>query len=171
MKQVWLYSLRTRTTLVVISVSSTSNGRKHIKQVHLINISIESTPSKRRGMEREIRRIICIKNCTMLSTSTPFAFYLIRLAVERHILFTVVENADFQAMVKALNSTVNKSLLKSSDIIRNKVEDNFLGARNAVKEKVLAMDISSKIHVSCTFRTSPNGYAIYGVVDRERTRW
>jgi hypothetical protein len=66
-------------------------------------------------------------------------------------------------MLKVLTSTKDIPLLITSNSVRNKIEDEFMRARNIVKKEVLARAIS-RIHVSCDLWLSPNGYVMCSVV-------
>jgi hypothetical protein len=90
-------------------------------------------------------------------------FHLVRWIVERHLPFTAIEDKNFRLMLEALNPTVASSIVKSGDSIRNWIEDEFLQAKAIIISEILSTAIS-KIHISCDLWSSPNGYAICGVV-------
>lgn len=159
-KHAWRCGLCANNTLVLIDASSTSNARKHIIHSHRIDINTESTtPSKGGG---DVAEEVTYRELYHVINVDTFRFHLIRWIVECHIPFNVVEDTNFQAMLRALNSTVDSHLLTSGDGVRNEVENEFVTAQNTVKNEVLAKAIS-RIHISCDLWSSPNGYALCGV--------
>lgn len=93
---------------------------------------------------------------------TDFRFYLLRWMVRRNIVFSEVEDDDFQAMITACNKGVADYLVQSGQTMRNWVEEEYVYAMTEI-EKVLASSFS-KIHISFDLWTSPNGYAFCGIV-------
>jgi hypothetical protein len=68
-----------------------------------------------------------------------FRFHLVRWIVERHIPFTVIEDTNFQAMLPSLNATAHSHLAICGDTVRDWVEDEFIEAKEVIRNKVLAM--------------------------------
>jgi hypothetical protein len=91
-----------------------------------------------------------------------FRYHLLRWIVRRHISFTEVEDEDFQTILTELNTTI-KPYLVSRNTIRNWAENEFIEAQQQIVDDVLGRAIS-RIHISFDLWTSPNGYAICGVV-------
>jgi hypothetical protein len=130
---------------------------------HRIDVNSKSpVTSEIGGEEEEVERRSTYRSLYHVINIAAFRFHLIRWIVERHIPFTVVEDVNFQAMLKVLTGTEDIPLLTTGDSVRNKIEDEFMRARNTVKKEVLARAIS-RIHVSCDLWSSPNGYAMCGV--------
>ena len=97
------------------------------------------------------------------SVSIPwFRYYLLRWIVRRYILFTEVEDKDFQALLIKLNTTI-KPYLVTRNSIRNQAENKFIEAQKQIVNNVLGRAVS-RIHILFDLWTSPNGYAICGVV-------
>ena len=65
-------------------------------------------------------------------------------------------------MLKVLTSTKDSPLLKTSDSVRNKIENEFMRARDTVKKEVV-VKAKSRIYISCDLWLSPNGYVMCGV--------
>jgi hypothetical protein len=82
--------------------------------------------------------------------------------VNRHIAFIEVEDEDFRDMLLSLNQQVKPYLVQTGDTVRTWAEDEFIRATTQIKQ-VLAQAVS-RIHISFDLWTSPNGYAICGVV-------
>jgi hypothetical protein len=102
-----------------------------------------------------------VKGLVQTINIDSFRYYLTRWIVKHHIPFSVVEDTNFQIMLKLLNGSVQDYLIKSRDTVRDWVKDEFIEAKRMVQE-VLTKAIS-KIHISCDLWTSPNGYALCGI--------
>jgi hypothetical protein len=164
----WRCGICIHNHLYLFKQDATSNCRKHLIRVHHVDTD-SSTPAKRLREEVEVEGgssegsyTPMIRGLIQTVNIDEFRFHLIRWIVERHIPFTVVEDSNFQMMLKSLNSTVKEHIVKCGDTVRNWIEDEFIDAQVIIREEVLKKAIS-KIHISCDLWSSPNGYAICGI--------
>jgi hypothetical protein len=154
--------------LVVMKQGSdvTTNARRHLRNVHSMNL--DNARTRKRGRdeyeedEEPIVKAPQIRGLMTVVNVDEFRYRLTRWMVNRHVAFSEVENSDFQDMLKSINGSINDYLVRSGNTIRNWVEDDFIEAKRLVRDEVLARALS-KIHVSCDLWTSPNGYAMCGV--------
>ena len=87
---------------------------------------------------------------------------LLQWIVTRQHSFIEVEDPHFQGMLMALNQSVQAYLVDSGDTIKNWPEEEFVKAAACVKE--LLSTSLSRIHISMDLWSSPNGYALCGIV-------
>jgi hypothetical protein len=90
-----------------------------------------------------------------------FRYHLLRWIVKQQIAFDEVEDEDFQAMLLALSTSVEKYLVQSSQTIRNWAQSEYVAAQSQVKQ--ILVEARSRIHISFDLWTSPNGYALCAI--------
>jgi hypothetical protein len=162
----------------VIGGDLTSNARRHLRTMH--GILADSANKKRvrdgdeeveeEGEERRGFQVVPqIRGLVQTVNFDTYRYHLIRWIVERHLPFTIVEDANFQAMLASLNANFQQQSIRSGDTVRDWIEDEFLEAKKLVREEVLTKAIS-KIHISCDLWTSPNGFTLYSVAAHFVTR-
>ena len=165
----WRCSYCNKNTIVSGSQDATSNARRHLRSSHKIHL-LSSKKRSRDLFEAETtssqptdspQATPVVKGIMTITSVEAFRYNLTRWMVNRHIPFVEVEDEDFRALLKCLNSAVDGYLVKTGNSIRDWVEDDFLEAKGLVVG-VLARALS-KIHISCDLWTSPNGYAMCGV--------
>ena len=107
--------------LVVMKQESTSNARRHLRQSH--KLLLDSKKRSREDFEGEedvsVQNSPVIRGLISTVNVDTFRYYLTRWMVNRHIAFIEVEDTDFQEMLKSLNSSISKYLVKTGDTIRN----------------------------------------------------
>jgi hypothetical protein len=155
----------------------------HLKRLHSIDLDVPLTLKRPREEEddgeeeddeddeeeeedldigRLTRHSPQVKGLVQSVNIDTFRYYLVRWIVKSHLPFDVVEDTSFQAMLELLNVSMKDYLVLTGDTIQNWVEDDFINAKEVVREEVLAQSLS-KIHISCDLLTSINGYAMCGI--------
>jgi len=83
---------------------------------------VEEEGEERRGFQvvPQIRGLVQTVNFD------TYRYHLIRWIVERHLPFTIVEDANFQAMLASLNANFQQQSIRSGDTVRDWIEDEFL---------------------------------------------
>lgn len=144
--------------------TSTGNPMRHLLRKHHINAKAAAAFGAGTVEEEEEEDSPYPQGFKMLYNTLnfeDFRFYLIRWIVERHIPFNVVEDRNFQLMLKSLNERIEDRVVKNGDSVHDWIEHEF------IKSKRLIIDVlsksRSKIHVSCDLWSSPNGYAVCGI--------
>lgn len=125
--------------------------RKHHIEARVDNASEQGTPTPYKEEEEEKVQDRSKKGYKMLYTTVNFdnfRFHLIRWIVERHIPFSVVEDQNFQLMLKALNESIDGRMVKNGDSIHDWIEQEFIKSKDLVVSNVLKK-VRSKIHLSC----------------------
>ena len=124
--------------LVVYTSDATSNCRRHLAAIH--NMELDKSKGKNEEEEEQVpvERQLQLRSLVQSVNVDNFRFHMLRWIVECHIPFSIVEDQNFQLMMKSVNSTVQDYLVKSGDTIRNWMEDEFMEARLIVRNDVLA---------------------------------
>ena len=122
------------------SGTSTSNPIKHLLRKHHINAKtahrVELVNEEEGGNDSEDRlRPLGFKMLYNTLNFEEFRFHLIRWIIKRHIPFSVMEDRNFQLMLKALNEGIKDRVVKNGDSIYDWVEHEF------IKLKSLIIDI------------------------------
>ena len=154
-RRIWRCSLCLPNSIFSLSGNTTAPSVSHLRKKHRKLLQQEEATSEQEDQEI-VRSLVHGVNISR------FRYHLLRWIVQRHISFTEVEDEDFQAILVELNSTI-KPYLVSRNTIRNWTENEFIEARQQIITEVLRKAIS-RIHVSFDLWTSPNGYAICGIV-------
>jgi hypothetical protein len=154
-RRIWRCSLCLSSSLFSLSGNTTAPPISHLRKKHRKLLQEEDTV-----LEEEDQEVV---RGLVHSVNIPrFRYHLLRWIVRRHISFTEVEDEDFQAILTELNTTI-KPYLVSRNTIRNWAENEFIEAQQQIVDNVLGTAIS-RIHISFDLWTSPNGYALCGIV-------
>jgi hypothetical protein len=141
-----------------LDASSTSNATKHLKRRHKISqegkeISIGQNQMTLERAFDQTRAIFNVKNFEML---------IIQWFMFTNQAFLHTSNKYFRRIIKYLMPGAVKSLPTSPTTIRNWILSSFHESKSAVCKALL--DSMSAIHFSFDLWTSPNSYAILGVM-------
>ena len=147
-------------------IEVTTNARRHLRLVHSINL--DNARVWKCGREEDeddevsTAKAPQIRGLTTVVNVDEFRYRLTRWMINRHVLFSEVENSNFQDILKSVNGLINEYLVQSRNTIRNWIENDFIEAKRLIQNEVLAQALS-KIHISYNLWTSPNRYAMCGV--------
>jgi hypothetical protein len=154
-RRLWCCGLCQSSSLFSLAGNTTATSISHLRKKHKMLLQEEDTTSVLEN-EQTVQALIH-------SVSIPrFRYHLLRWIVRRHISFTEVEDEDFQSILLELNTAI-KPYLISRNTIRNWAENEFLEAQQQIITEILGTAVS-RIHVSFDLWTSPNGYALCGIV-------
>ena len=152
-ERAWKCALCPRVFMISLKNNNSSNVIRHLDRQHSVNLSKAS----------EIMAVRQQHGTLLHSINVPgFRRYLLAWIVTRQQSFREVEDPYFQAMLLTLNVAVKPYLVESGTTIRNWLEEEFIKAQQQVIQ-YLGMALS-KIHISFDIWSSPNGYALCGVV-------
>ena len=152
-KKAWKCALCPRVYMVSLINNNSSNVIRHLDERHQVNLS-------KAGAIVAVRQ----QHGNLLASLNVPAFRqnLLAWLVTRQQSFREVEDDYFQGMLLALNPSVKGYLVEAHNTIRHWLEEEFLKAKQQVIQ-YLGMAVS-KIHISFDIWSSPNGYALCGVV-------
>lgn len=145
-------------------INGTSGVRNHLEQKHHID---PQSGKKKRGSLRasvlEQQRSAATTNIFFWRDSIEkFKELLIRWIVYCHIAFFQLENKYFRELLLFLNPALLHHLPRAAKTIRGWVMDAFLSKKQRLREDIQRS--RSRISISFDLWTSPNPYAIVGVV-------
>src|ERR1700754_3758144 len=110
---------------MILMHDSISNARKHIKSQHRVDL-YSIIARKRSYIEEEnslvVQRSPQIKGLVQSVNLDHFRYYLVRWVVEKHIPFGVIEDDNFQLILKSINGTLKDHITRSGDTVRDWVE-------------------------------------------------
>ena len=118
----WRCNYCVKDYLVIFKSDSTTNTWKHLRRVHGVEQERVVAQKRSRGatdIEENASESPQIRGLIQTVNIDTFRYHLVRWIVERHIPFTVVEDTNFQAMMKSLNGGMKDYLIQSGDTIRN----------------------------------------------------
>lgn len=154
-RRVWRCDLCLSSSLFSLSGNTTAPSITHLRKKHRKLLQEKEITSEHED-EEVVRGLVHSVNISR------FRNHLLRWIVRRHISFIEVEDKDFQAVLMELNITI-KPYLVSRNTIRNWAKNEFIEAQQQIVTEVLGTAIS-RIHISFDLWTSPNEYAICGIV-------
>ncbi|KAA8613603.1 Dimer-Tnp-hAT domain-containing protein [Pyrenophora tritici-repentis] len=125
-------------------INGTSRIRNHLEQKHQID---PQSGIKRKGSKESVEK---------------FKELLIRWIVYCHIAFFQLENQYFRELLLFLNPALLNHLPKAAKTIRSWVMNAFISKKQQLREDL--HHSRSRISISFDLWTSPNPYAILGVV-------
>ncbi|KJZ70095.1 hypothetical protein HIM_10498 [Hirsutella minnesotensis 3608] len=145
-------------------INGTSGVRNHLEQRHQID---PQTGVRKRGATRasileQQKSASASSNFFWKDTVERFKELLIRWVVYCHIAFFQLENQYFRELLFFLNPALLNHLPKAAKTTRGWVMDAFLSKKQQLKEDLQRS--RSRISISFDLWTSPNPYAILGVV-------
>ena len=131
---------------------NSSNAAKHLQAKHSIQVS------------EKVTAVLASRQGSIVHSMNIPAFRreLLQWIVTRQHSFIEVEDPHFQGMLLALNQSVEAYLVNCGDTIKNWLQEEFVKASACVKELLLTSQ--SRINISMDLWTSPNGYALCGIV-------
>ena len=145
-------------------INGTSRIRNHLEQKHRID---PQSGIKRKG---SVRKSIIDQQKDAAASNTffwkesveKFKELLIRWIVYCHIAFFQLENQYFRELLLFLNPALLNHLPKAARTIRSWVMNAFISKKQQLREDLYHS--RSRISISFDLWTSPNPYAILGVV-------
>jgi hypothetical protein len=163
--RLWRCKMCSPQRLFVLHKSNISSANRHLKSVHDIQpATAEGNAQKRKAQEELYEQEMPKKVKTLIQevNAEQFRSCLLQWIVEEQIPFTTVESSAFQGMLEALNEGVKKYLVKSGSTIRNWAKDAYLKAQQQIIQHL--GNSKSRVHISFDLWTSPNSYAILGIM-------
>ena len=157
-KRAWrCTSCGSRDVLILLSGDNPSNAGKHLAVKHGINVTEKTatTVASRRGSLRHGS----IVNSMDISA---FRRHLLQWILTRQQSFIEEDDTHFQGMLLALNQSVQANLVDSGNTIKNWLQEEFVKAASCIKE--ILSTAQSRIHINMDLWSSPNGYALCGIV-------
>ena len=109
--------------MIKLGVKVTTNTRRYLRLIHSINL--DNARVQKRGREEDeddeipATKALQIRGLTIVINVDKFRYCLTRWMINRHVLFSEVENSDFQDMLKSINGLINKYLVWLGNTIRN----------------------------------------------------
>jgi len=137
--------------------SSMTHPTEHLKQRHNIKENERGLP-KQAGTIDGLYEIFTPK---APFDAKVFQSSLIDWILQDRISFREVESPSFQKMIAAIRPEAVHAI-QSADTIRRKCLQRFQAARDNIKHSFTLA--KSKIHISADLWTSPNNYALLGIV-------
>ncbi|KAJ0129553.1 54S ribosomal protein L4, partial [Fusarium oxysporum f. sp. albedinis] len=145
-------------------INGTSGVRNHLEQKHQIDPqSGIKKPSRTRKSVLEQQRSAAATNTFFWKDSIEkFKELLVRWIVYCHIAFFQFENQYFRELLFFLNPALLSHLPKAAKTIRSWVMDAFRSKKQRLREDL--RQARSRISISFDLWTSPNPYAVLGVI-------
>ncbi|KJZ68079.1 hypothetical protein HIM_12529 [Hirsutella minnesotensis 3608] len=145
-------------------INGTSGVRNHLKQRHQIDpqSGTRKRVATRASVLEQQKSAAATSTFFWKDTVDKFKELLIRWVVYCHIAFFQLENQYFRELLFFLNPALLNHLPKAAKTLRGWVMDAFLTKKQRLKEDLQRS--RSRISVSFDLWTSPNPYAILGVV-------
>ena len=129
----WRCNFCTKDAVVILSNKQINPANRHLEAKH----TAVWGPKQEGDVEQDEQ----VSGLVQRANITDFRFYLLRWMVRRNIVFSEVEDDDFQAMITACNKGVADYLVQSGQTMRNWVEEEYVYAMTEI-EKVLASSFS-----------------------------
>jgi hypothetical protein len=141
-----------------LSSASTTHVLSHMKQHHGMADTERGEPSAPRDSLQlaEIFKLAKPFNRHMMEKN------LVDWMLRDRISFSQVESMSFRKFIASIRRDAVSFIPRSGDTVRSWILARFNQARDEIKEH-LAM-AASNIHISCDMWSSPNNYALLGVV-------
>jgi hypothetical protein len=149
------------TSLIILHNKSISPAVRHLRKKHGI-IFIEDESSDLASTTTDGLELPVVSGLIRRVDVEAFRYHLLRWMVKRQLAFIKVEDEDFQKMLLCLSQTIEPYLVQCGDTIRNWVEEEYIQAKQQVKQRLA--EARSRIHISFDLWTSPNSLAICAVV-------
>ena len=147
--------------------TATTNAKDHLQRKHQIKLNSESLspfPSSVIDQQRRFAEIQQLQNLPAV-VNTSFQDRLIRWVTTCHASFNMVANEQFRSLFLCSSTTTNEILPcipTSNTTLRNWIEKEFKKGKNKIKS--MLQKSRGKIHLSFDLWSSPNGYALAGIV-------
>ena len=139
----------------------TSGPRRHLARIHKIIIQGDDDLDPNDILEEEERGPSEVTSLTTVFKIDKFRRCLLRWVINRQHSLIEVEDKDFRAMLRSLNDRV-KGYIPGADTLRNWIDQEVAESFYQVVD--VLQEAKSRIHISFDLWSSPNGYAICGVV-------
>ncbi|RYC77207.1 hypothetical protein BFJ63_vAg19919, partial [Fusarium oxysporum f. sp. narcissi] len=145
-------------------INGTSKVRNHLEQKHQIDSQsgIKKHSSTRKSVLDQQKSAAATNTFFWKDSMEKFKELLIRWIVYCHIAFFQLENRYFRELLFFLNPALLNHLPKAAKTIRSWVMDAFLSKKQRLREDLQRS--RSRISISFDLWTSPNPYAILGVI-------
>ncbi|SCO92701.1 uncharacterized protein FRV6_16829 [Fusarium oxysporum] len=145
-------------------INGTSKVRNHLEQKHQIDpqSGIKKHSSTRKSVLDQRKSAAATNTFFWKDSMEKFKELLIRWIVYYHIAFFQLENRYFRELLFFLNPALLNHLPKAAKTIRSWVMDAFLSKKQRLREDLQRS--RSRISISFDLWTSPNPYAILGVI-------
>lgn len=145
-------------------INGTSGARSHLEERHQIDpqTGVKTTKPVRKSILDQQKGAAAANDFFWKDSVEHFKELLIRWVVYCHIAFFQLENQYFRELLVFLNPTLLNHLPKAARTLRSWVMNAFLSKKQQLKEDLHRS--RSRISISFDLWTSPNPYAILGVV-------
>jgi hypothetical protein len=145
-------------------INGTSGVRSHLEQKHQIDpqSGTKRHSSTRKSVLEQQRSAAAASTFFWRDSIEWFKELLVHWIVYCHIAFFQLENQYFQELLFFLNPALLSHLPRAAKTIRSWVMDAFRSKKQQLKEDL--QQARSRISISFDLWTSPNPYAILGIV-------
>jgi hypothetical protein len=145
-------------------VNGTSRARSHLEEKYQIDpqSGVKKKGRTRKSILDQQKSAATANNFFWKNSVEKFKELLIRWIVYCHIAFFQLENQYFRELLFFLNPSLLNHLPKAAKTIRSWVMDAFLSKKQRLREDLQCS--RSRISISFDLWTSPNPYAILGIV-------
>lgn len=145
-------------------INGTSKTRSHLEQKHQIDsqTGIRRNSSPQKSVLDQQKDAAASNNFFWKNSIEKFKELLVRWIVYCHIAFFQLENQYFRELLFFLNPSLMNHLPKAARTIRSWVMNAFTSKKEQLKEDL--HHARSRVSISFDLWTSPNPYAILGVI-------
>jgi hypothetical protein len=145
-------------------INGTSGVRNHLEQKHQIDpqSGIKKRSRTRKSVLEQQRSAAATNTFFWKDSIEKFKELLVRWIVYCHIAFFQFENQYFRELLFFLNPALLSHLPKAAKTIRSWVMDAFRSKKQRLREDL--RQARSRISISFDLWTSPNPYAVIGVI-------
>ncbi|RYC77021.1 hypothetical protein BFJ63_vAg20104, partial [Fusarium oxysporum f. sp. narcissi] len=145
-------------------INGTSGVRNHLEQKHQIDpqSGIKKRSRTRKSVLEQQRSAAATNTFFWKDSIEKFKELLVRWIVYCHIAFFQFENQYFRELLFFLNPALLSHLPKAAKTIRSWVMDAFRSKKQRLREDL--RQARSRISISFDLWTSPNPYAVLGVI-------
>jgi hypothetical protein len=145
-------------------INGTSGVRNHLEQKHQIDpqSGIKKRSRTRKSVLEQQRSAAATNTFFWKDSIEKFKELLVRWIVYCHIAFFQFENQYFRELLFFLNPALLSHLPKATKTIRSWVMDAFRSKKQRLREDL--RQARSRISISFDLWTSPNPYAVLGVI-------
>jgi hypothetical protein len=143
---------------ITLTDGTTSSAVRHLKKKHRILLRDEGVESSVAGSERsEVSRGLLQE-----INIRDWRYWLLKWVIESHAPYRVVESESFQQMMISLSQLIRPYLVQCGSTLTNWALEEFITAQQQVVN--LLANARSRIHISFDLWSSPNSYALCGIV-------
>jgi hypothetical protein len=149
---------------ITLSDGSISAAVRHLKKKHKILLRDEevSVTGSVTGSVAGSERGEVARGLLQEIKVSDWRYWLLKWVIESHTPYRVIESEAFQQMLLSISQLIRPFLVQSGRTLANWALEDFIKARVQIVQ--LLASAKSRIHVSFDLWTSPNNYALCGVV-------